>query len=148
MHSKTQASPERNIRRLRSELLQAGIAPRHVRRTISEIQDHMDDLVAARLASGCDLAAARRRACEEMGELASVVEAMRACPELQCWGYRYPRLALIVYPLSCLALLPIVPLFVGVAHARDVARWSACLLFAALVTASMFMSLQLAIALS
>jgi len=140
--------PEPDFKQFRSGLLQAGIAPRHVRRTITELQDHLDDLIAAQLASGSDAATAQRRAGQEMGDLTDVAIAMRACPELQCWAYRYPRLALIVYPLTCLALLPVVPVIAGVTHAQDVARWSACLFIGALVTASMFLFLQLAIALT
>jgi hypothetical protein len=140
--------PEPDFKRFRSDLLDAGIAPRHVRRTIVELQEHLDDLLAAELLSGCDAATAQRSAGREMGSLADVAIAMRACPELQCWAYRYPRLAIVVYPLTCLALLPIVPIIAGVTHAQHVARWGACLLFGALVTASMFLCLQLAIALT
>ena len=138
---------EPNFKQFRSELLQAGIAPRHIRRTMLELQDHLDDLVEAELVSGCDAGTARRRAGVEMGNLTDVAEAMRACPELQCWAYRYPRLAIVIYPLTCLALLPIVPVIAGVTHAEQVVRWGACLFFGALVTASMFLFLQLAIAL-
>jgi hypothetical protein len=137
--------PEPDFKQFRSELLQAGIAPRHIRRTIVELQEHLDDLVEAELASGCDATTAQRRAAREMGKLTDVAIAMRACPELRCWAYRYPRLAVVVYPLTCLALLPVVPVIAGVAHAQHVARWSACLIFGALVTASMFLFLQLAI---
>ena len=140
--------PEPDFKRFRSELLEAGIAPQHVRRTIVELQEHLEDLRAAELASGCDDATARRTAGREMGSLADVAIAMRACPELQCWAYRYPRLAIVVYPLTCLALLPVVPIIAGVTHAQHVARWGACLFFGALVTASMFLCLQLAIALT
>ena len=138
--------PEPDFKQFRSELLQAGIAPRHVRRTITELQEHLDDLVEAELASGCDAVTAQRRAGREMGCLTDVAIAMRACPELRCWAFRYPRLAVVVYPLTCLALLPVVPVIAGVAHAPQLARWSACLFFGALVTATMFLCLQLAIA--
>lgn len=138
--------PEPDFKQFRSELLQAGIAPRHVRRTIVELQDHLEDLVEAELALGCDAATARQRAGLEMGSLQDVAIAIRACPELRTWEYRYPRLAVVVYPLTCLALLPAIPVFAGVAHAPQLARWGACLLLGALVTASMFLILQLAIA--
>ena len=137
--------PEPDFKQFRSELLQAGISPRHVRRTITELEDHLDDLVDAQLASGCDAATAQRRAGREMGSLTDVAIAMRACPELQSWAYRYPRLAVVVYPLTCLALLPAIPVIAGVAHAPQLARWSACLFMGALVTASIFLILQLAI---
>lgn len=140
--------PEPDFRQFRSELLQAGIAPRHIQRTVTELQEHLDDLIEAELESGSDAATAQRRASQEMGDLTDVAIAMRACPELQCWAYRYPRLALLVYPLTCLALLPVVPVIAGVTHAQHVARWSACLFIGALVTASMFLFMQLTIALT
>lgn len=140
--------PEPDFQGFRHELLQAGISPRHVRRTVVELQEHLDDLIEAKSTSGCDYATALRRARREMGNLTDVAIAMRACPELRCWSYRFPRLALVVYPLTCLALLPVVPVIAGVTHAQHVARWSACLFFGALVTASMFLFLQLAIALT
>ena len=40
---------ELNKRQLRRDLIGAGIAPRHVRRTIDELQDHYDDVVEQEL---------------------------------------------------------------------------------------------------
>lgn len=140
--------PEPDFKQFRSELLHAGIAPRHIRRTVTELQEHLQDLVAAEIAAGCDAATARHSAGQEIGSLTDVAIAMRACPELQCWAYRYPRLALVIYPITCLALLPVIPVIAGVTHAQQVARWGACLLFGGVVTASIFLFLQLAIALS
>lgn len=139
---------ESNFRELRTGLLQAGIAPRHARRTVREIRDHFEDIVDARLADGCDSRTARQIASQEIGEAGPIIAAMQSCPELLCWGRRFPRLAVVVYPLTCLALLPAVPVFVGVAHAPQVARWSMSLLFAGLVTASLMLLMQLSILLT
>ncbi len=133
---------------LQSALLRAGIAPRHVRRMLLELQDHYTDLVEAELEAGQDPQSAARNAGLQLGDLAGIVEATKACPELRSWGRRFPRLAVVVYPLTCLALLPAVPVFVGVAHAPQLARWSMSLLFGALVTAGMLLLLQLSILLT
>ncbi len=140
--------PEPDFKQLRSTLLQAGIAPRHVRRTVIELEEHLEDLIDAEIAAGSDIAIARENAGREMGNLSDVAVAMCACPELQCWAYRYPRFALLIYPLTCMALLPVLPVIASVTHAQQVVRWSACLLFGGFVTAAMFLCLQLAIALT
>lgn len=136
-----------DFRQFRAELLRLGISPRHVRRTVCELREHLEDLVAAELESGNSLADARSVAAEEMGDLQKVAAAMQACPELRSWSYRFPRLAMVVYPLTCLALLPVVPVLAGVAHAQQLARWGACLLTGGVVTASIFLLLQLSISL-
>ena len=141
-------SPDLNLAELESRLLHAGIAPRHVRRTMLELCEHLDDLVDAGVAAGLDSREARSRAVEEMGSLDAVVAEMRSRPELLSWARRYPRVAVFVYPMTCLALLPVAPVFAGVAHAPLLARWGVSLMFGALVTASMFLLLQLSILLT
>ena len=133
---------------LRSNLLRYGVAPRHVRRTITELEDHFDDLVEQGLCDGEDRLQARSNAQAALGSLDDIAEAVRAQPELRSWAFRHPRLAAVVYPLTCLALLPAAPVFIGYAHATLIARWIACLLLSGLVTAGMFLFLQLAITLS
>lgn len=137
-----------NFIRLRSALLNAGIAPGHVRRTLLELQEHVDDIVDAELAAGCDPDLARQQAVREIGDQQAIVNGMRACPELLSWPRRFPHLAIIVYPLTCLAVLPAVPVLFGVAHASVLARWSMSLLFAGLVTAALLLLMQLSILLA
>ena len=86
-------------------------------------------------------------AAQQMGDLQDVAVAMQACPELRSWSYRYPRIAVVVYPLTCLALLPAMPVIAGVAHAPQLARWGACMLLGGAVTAAMFLVMQLSISL-
>ncbi|NIL93743.1 MAG: hypothetical protein GTO71_04740 [Woeseiaceae bacterium] len=137
-----------DLSRLRSRLLRWGVAPRHVRRTVAELKDHFDDLVEQGLSDGAD----RLTACEDaramLGNLDDIANAVRAQPELRSWAFRYPRVAAVIYPLTFLAMLPAAPVFIGYAHAGYIARWLACLLLSGLVTASMFLVLQLAITLS
>ncbi|MGI9271416.1 MAG: permease prefix domain 1-containing protein [Woeseiaceae bacterium] len=139
---------EPNFRQFQSQLLRVGISPRYVRRTVSELREHLDDLVDAELDAGRDLEDARRAAAQQIGDLREVAVAMRACPELRSWSYRFPRIAVVVYPLTCLALLPAVPVLAGIAHAPQLARWGACMVLGGTVTASMFLLLQLTISLS
>ena len=141
-------SPDFKMAELESRLLRAGIAPRHVRRTMTELCEHLDDLVEAGVAAGLDSREARRQGVEAMGNLDAVAAEMRSRPELLSWARRYPRIAVFVYPMTCLALLPVAPVFAGVAHAPVLARWGVALMFGALVTASMFLLLQLSILLT
>ena len=99
--------PELQLTELHSELLRSGVAPRHARRTIAELADHYDDLVEGALGDGADRGAAEVRALDDLGDLRDIATAIKAQPELRCWAYRFPHVALIVYPLTCLALLPV-----------------------------------------
>jgi hypothetical protein len=133
---------------LRKELLRSGIAPRHVRRTVDELSDHYEDLVEHELTGGATRLEAHARASEILGEIGDIGAAVRARPELRSWAFRFPRVAAFVYPLTFLALLPAAPVFLGYAHATYLARWVACLFLGAVVTAAMFLFLQLAITLT
>jgi hypothetical protein len=140
--------PSLKLTQFENDLLRAGISPRHVRRTVSELADHFDDLVDSALAAGAELDSARERALTELGDLHDLTLAIRSHPELRSWAYRFPYVALIVYPLTCLALLPAVPVMAGVAHAGYLAKWVACIFLSGVVTASIFLFLQLSIALT
>lgn len=137
--------PRPDLVTLRDELLRAGIAPTHVRRAVTELDDHFDDLVLEKLDKGISQQEAERIACQQLGRLDVVAEHMRADPGLRSWAWRWPKLALIVYPIACVAALPAAPFVVGAQHRDSVARWLAGLLLAGLFTASMFLVLQLAI---
>ena len=137
-----------DFKQFKTSLLDAGIAPKHARRAATEIREHYDDIVEAHVASGLSRDVARRFAMQDIGDLGEIAAAMSAYPELRCWALRFPRLAVVVYPLTCLALLPAVPVFAGVAHAPQVARWSMSLFLGALVTATMFLVMQLSILLA
>lgn len=140
--------PRLDFSELQSELLRCGVSPRHVRRTVGELSDHYQDLVDRALADGAESDTAQARALAELGDLHDIAAAIRAQPELRSWAYRFPYLALIVYPLTCLALLPAMPVMVGVAHAANLARWAACILLGGVVTAAIFLFMQLTIALT
>ena len=137
--------PKLQMNAMRNELLRSGIAPREVRRTIAELNDHYDDLYDHAIAAGSDAQTAQQLARRELGDLNAVVAAMQSRPELRSWAYRYPRLALVVYPLTCLVALPAIPVMMGITHSEQLGRWTASLLLSGLVTAAMFLALQLTI---
>ena len=134
-----------NFNGLAQSLLESGIAPRHAHRTVNELRDHYDDLVDAAVDSGMSSRQARLFATKQLGSMEDFVAQMRACRELKTWAFRYPRLALVVYPLACLVALPAMPVVAGVAHRMTIARWGASLLAAGLVTITTLLVLQLTI---
>ena len=130
---------------LRDDLLRAGIAPTRARRLCTELGEHYDDLVGEWREAGLSQDEARRRAAEALGRSEDLVAAMSERCELKTWAYRYPRTALVFYPLACLVALPVLPVVAGVTHASLLARWGASLLAAGVVTAALLLLLQLSI---
>jgi hypothetical protein len=130
---------------LATELLRMGITPHHVQRTVHELRDHYDDLVDAAVDGGANSKAARRIASRQLGSIEEFAAEMSSHRELKTWSFRYPRLAVVIYPLACLAILPGIPVFAGVAHRSALMRWGTSLLAAGLVTALMFLTMQLSI---
>lgn len=137
--------PRPDLDRLLDELLRAGISPLYARRAAAELDDHFEDLLADHLANGLSRRDAERNAAQDLGSLDVVAERMRADPGLRSWAWRWPKLALVVYPIACVAALPAVPFIAGVAHKDSVARWTAGLLLAGLFTAGLLLMLQLAL---
>lgn len=136
---------EPDFNALTNDLLKIGITPRHAHRTVNELRDHYDDLVDAAVDDGANSKAARRLASLQLGSMDRFVAEMASHRELKTWSFRYPRLAVVVYPLACLAVLPGMPVFASIAHRNALMRWGTCLLTAGLITALMFLILQLSI---
>lgn len=139
--------PRPKYTNLRNSLLRSGIAPGHVHRTLTELNDHYEDLVEAAIEDGFQPDEADARALRKLGEFEEIAEAMNDQPRLKSWAWHYPRLALLLYPLACVAALPVVPVIAGVQHAPSLVRWATCLFLGGLVTAGMFLVLQLSITL-
>ena len=133
---------------LRAGLLRAGVAPRNVRRAMLELGEHYDDLVDEALAAGMDPSDAEHQARRALGDLECIAAEIAARPELRGWAWQHPRLALIVYPVACIAVLPALPLIAGVANAPALARWIGCAFLGGLVTATMLLVMQLVITLT
>jgi hypothetical protein len=130
---------------LATALLKSGITPRHAHRTVNELRDHYDDLVDAAVDDGASSKLARRTAANQLGRMDDFVREMAARRELKTWSFRYPHLAIVIYPLACLAVLPAAPVLAGIAHREVLIRWGASLLGAGLITALMMLTMQLSI---
>jgi hypothetical protein len=104
---------------LREKLLRAGIAPRHVRRTLGELRHHHDDLIAEERAHGVTGAAAEAAARERLGTDEALAAAVLAKPGLRSVAARLPWLVFAVLPpftaLLVSLLLVIAMLLAGVA---------------------------------
>ena len=140
--------PDFDAARLRQRLLEAGLSPRDVRRTLGELRDHFEDLYERERRAGADHQTARHRALHELGDGDALVAAVRAHPELRSWAYRHPQVARVVYPLAYFAALPAVPLIIGFSHGAQLARWVTCLLLGGLVTTALLLLMQLTITLA
>ena len=132
---------------LQRRLLQSGVAPRHVRRLLVELDDHFDDLRQAAIEEGCDPFAAHDRALQGIGDQQQLAKQITGMSELRTWVYRFPRVARIYYPFAYVLLLPAAPVFAGLAHASILVRWGAALFLSASVTGAMLLIMQLSIAL-
>lgn len=140
--------PETNFTVLRDQLLQGGVAPRHVVRLISELSDHHEDLEREALRQGCTPDSAIVQATERIGTDRIIAEQVLRRPELKCWVHRFPRIARLALPIAYVAMLPLAPVTAGIAIAPAVVRWCACLLLSAVVTAFMLLVMQYSIAMS
>jgi hypothetical protein len=88
---------------VREQLLRAGIAPRHVRRYIAELREHLADLTAQERATGLDPAAAALRARSLLGSDAQLAETMlRTAP--RSLAARAPWSVFVVLPVALLVL--------------------------------------------
>lgn len=75
---------------LRETLLKGGIAPRHVRRYLRELDDHLGDLTEQQRASGYDGEDAAIRARARLGEDSELATAMLARREFRALAARAP----------------------------------------------------------
>jgi len=140
--------PEQTFAELRRYLVKSGITPRHVKRTIAELNDHFEDLQLEARSDGLSAADAYAFAESRIGEHKLIARDMLARTELKLWVYRYPRVARIYLPLAYLLLLPAAPVFAGAENASAIARWGTSLMASAAVTAAMLLLMQIAITLT
>ena len=102
----------RPFNRLRERLLRAGVAPRHVRRYLAELSDHLADLQAEEQRAGLDPAAAESAALSRLGSVDDLARAMTEQRQFQSWCARAPWAFFGFAPLFTLAAAWSVALFI------------------------------------
>lgn len=96
---------EPNYILIRKRLLQEGVAPKHVRRTVAELRDHYADLHEEAVRQGCTIQEAARAATKRLGSEDDLVAEVVAKPELRSWSSRWPW---VIYGLGPIAVFVLV----------------------------------------
>lgn len=92
------------LRTLRERLLSGGVAPARVERYLSELKDHLDDLVAEQDETAVPRAVAEHQAFERLGAPETLSRAMLARRDALSWSARAPIAAYVGAPLIGLAV--------------------------------------------
>src|SRR5438552_14580444 len=88
---------------LRERSLRAGVAPRHVRRYLTELADHLADLRAEEERAGRSRADAESAALARLGGVDNLAKAMIEQRQFQSWCVRAPWAMFCLAPLCLLA---------------------------------------------
>ena len=88
---------------LRERLLRAGVAPRHVRRYLTELADHLADLRAEEARARGSRADAESAALARLGRMDDLAKAMIEQRQFQSWSARAPWAIFGLAPLLLLA---------------------------------------------
>lgn len=96
---------------LRERLLHAGIAPRHVRRYLTELGEHFADLKAEEEGAGRIRAEAESVATARLGSIDSLAATMIAQKELRSWAARAPWAVFGIAPVAIMAGACVVTMF-------------------------------------
>jgi hypothetical protein len=83
---------------LAETLLKGGIAPRHVRRYLAELREHLDDLTAEQRAAGYDGEDAVCRARARLGGDQELAAAMLEQKQFRSWAARAPWAVFLILP--------------------------------------------------
>lgn len=83
---------------LRETLLKGGVAPRHVRRYLGELSEHLDDLTADQRKLGYDGEDAACRARALLGDDTELAAAMLEQPGMRSWPAQRPWLVFLLLP--------------------------------------------------
>jgi hypothetical protein len=90
---------------LRERLLRAGVAPRHVRRYVTELEEHLSDLRAEEERAGRSKAEAEQAARARLGLMEELAARMIAQPQVRSLSARAPWAVLGLGPVVALAAL-------------------------------------------
>ena len=91
------------LNELRERLLRAGVAPRHVRRYLAELADHLADLNAEEARAGRGGVDAHSAALARLGSMDDLAKAMIEQRQFQSWSSRAPWAIFGLAPLLVLA---------------------------------------------
>jgi hypothetical protein len=94
--------PKKTFDELRERLLVAGVAPRHVRRYLSELSDHFEDLTAEAEPEGRSKPDAESEAISRLGNTDQLAEAMLGQPRFKSWCAQIPWAMFGIAPLLLL----------------------------------------------
>jgi len=94
----------KSLHELRERLLRAGVAPRHVRRYLNELSDHLADLKAEEECAGRNPADAESAALIRLGKMDELATAMTERREFQSWCARAPWAMFGLVPFLLLAI--------------------------------------------
>jgi hypothetical protein len=94
----------RRFREVAVQLINAGVSPRRVRRLVSELNDHCDDLREALMATGLSREEADTEAVARLATDAMIADVL-ARPELRSWVRRWPWISFTVVPIAMFAVL-------------------------------------------
>jgi hypothetical protein len=83
---------------LHEALLRAGVAPRHARRALTELEEHFRQLVDDGRSRGESVEQAESAAHRLLGADQSIIERFAAQPELRAWACRRPGLVFAAMP--------------------------------------------------
>ena len=132
---------------LESRLLDLGIARRHASRLCGELDDHFCDLRDEYVQQGRNVERAIELATEQLGSLDAVVDSVRSRPELRSWWFRYPAVGRLALPVACVLALPAAPVIATAEYAPAIARWGVIISLSAVITAAIFLAMQISISL-
>ena len=94
-----------DFNRMKFNLISGGLAPRHARRAITEIHQHLDELREQGIHEGLSAEQALAQARHALGSEADLTSQFLSRPELKSWPSRYPKLLFILTPLLSYLLL-------------------------------------------
>lgn len=97
---------------LRERLLRAGVAPRHVRRYLSELGDHLSDLKMDERSAGRSPADAEAAALIRLGGMDDLANAMIEKRQFRSWSNRAPWAIFSLGPLLMLAVAYFIALLI------------------------------------
>jgi hypothetical protein len=134
--------PDAQFESLRLELLESGVAPVYVERTIVELREHYADLECAALEGGLGADEAARAALASLGSERAIAAAVLSRPELLTFRTRHPRVAHYLHSAAAISTLPGLPLMFCIEHRPQLARWGVAISVAATLMSSVLAGLN------